>query len=258
MAQSLNTTCEEESMLFEAQAEVQTLRTELYATRRAAYEAKAGRLAAEEKCTILQEKVDVMAASLKQLEKQKEHEVEEALAKGRSEGTQVAMDRIEQAEAAHAEGERTLASAMARTAEAETRADLAEKMCGEARTGAATANAEKTAIGGERAAWHRSNDELAARLRFAEKRTQEAEEEQVRAEEEAAAAVAECHALRERSEDAFAGHHISDSHTHLPQDNPSPASQAAEQAALKDLAEAQARWKDERAALQTELKSAKE
>jgi hypothetical protein len=71
MAQSLNTTCEEESMLFEAQAEVQTLRTELYATRRAAYEAKAGRLAAVEKCTILQEKVDVMAASLKQLEKQK-------------------------------------------------------------------------------------------------------------------------------------------------------------------------------------------
>jgi hypothetical protein len=64
--------------------------------------------------------------------------VEEALAKGRSEGTHVAMDRIEQAEAAHAEGERTLASAIARTAEAETRADRAEKMCGEARIGAAT------------------------------------------------------------------------------------------------------------------------
>ena len=39
---------DEDSLLFEAQNEVATLRTELYATRRTAYESKTGKLAAEE------------------------------------------------------------------------------------------------------------------------------------------------------------------------------------------------------------------
>jgi len=182
-----------EHLLSETQAELASLRTELYAQRRAAYEAKTGRASSEEKQRALEQQVHELKQDLAKLAQQKEVEVAAAHARGRDEAMAAMSERVTcaESEAAHSK---------ARAESAEARAESAEAACSQAQASAATASAERTAIAGEREAWHRGREELAARMRAAERRAAEMEEEQVRAEEECTVLREELAAARRDSE----------------------------------------------------------
>ncbi|KAK9811821.1 hypothetical protein WJX72_010778 [[Myrmecia] bisecta] len=158
-------------LLQEAQSEISALRAELYATRRTAWES--------------QQALNQAVAQRDQLEAAREQ------LQRRVEAFESKAVRVEPLEQANRDLQDALEQLSSRLKQADS--SLAEEQTARQHFQEVYSKAEA-----ERARLQRARDELATRILVAEQRTKEAEEEQIRAEEDAAAFQQELHALQSR------------------------------------------------------------